>query len=649
MTDHWGIDDRYYDALGIQHVTSWTTRAALLAAMGVAPDPAAVAEAHVPENRAHGHHGPPSPAAPPIDDDLHGRVKVVRAGESPFIAAPGRLTLEDGTVIGVERALPPDLPIGYHHLEPRVGREQTLVIVTPGACHLPDDLRTWGWAAQVYAARSRASWGIGDFADLRRLGKWSREALGAGVIMVNPFTAPTPVRPIEASPYYPSSRRFRNPLFLRIEEVPGAAEALGANLPRLAEAGLALNHARRIDRDAIFALKMEALEGIFDQFTGDAGFDGFWKEQGDALTQFATYCVLAERHGKDWRRWPREYRRPDSVDVARFVTHEARRVRFHAWLQWLIDDQLARAAQGDRDHQRPAHRHRHRGRRRLVLARPAGQRRVGGRAARRVQRRRPGLGPDAVHPAPPARRRLPVVQSRPSARCCATRAACASTTSWACSGCSGSRAAWARRAAPTCARAPTSCSRSSRSRVSARARSSSARTWAPSRRACARSSREQRMLSYRLLYFEPGAGARVPRDRADEREHARPGDDRGSVDRQRRRRSAWRIGLAPNEAGMRALRDKIAREAAIPADATPEVAIERTYAALAEAPSRVLLATLDDALAVVGASQHARHRHRVAQLVARAAAAARGDGGAGAAAPDRAGHEARTVEPMRVR
>src|SRR4051794_19237288 len=148
MTDHWGIDDPYFDALGIEHVTSRATRAALLSAMGVPPEPAGVAEAahgaeHQHSGHGHGHgHGARRPGVPAIDDDVHGRVKVVRAGESPFIAAPGRLTLEDGTVIGVERALPPDLPIGYHHLEPRAGREQTLVIVTPGACHLPDDLRT---------------------------------------------------------------------------------------------------------------------------------------------------------------------------------------------------------------------------------------------------------------------------------------------------------------------------------------------------------------------------------------------------------------------------------------------------------------------------------------------------------------------------
>ena len=60
---------------------------------------------------------------------------------------------------------PEELPFGYHRLYPRGGGE-TLLVVSPGRCFLPDDLRAWGFAAQLYAARSRASWGIGDLADL---------------------------------------------------------------------------------------------------------------------------------------------------------------------------------------------------------------------------------------------------------------------------------------------------------------------------------------------------------------------------------------------------------------------------------------------------------------------------------------------------
>src|SRR5262245_62042816 len=180
-------------------------------------------------------------AAPPGDPP----VRVVRPGARLPLDGPAELVLEDGAVVRVERRLPPDLPLGYHALRPLGGGPAIRLIASPGRCHLPRGLRAWGWAVQLYAARSRASWGIGDFADLRRLARWSRRELGAGIVLVNPLDAVAPVAPIEPSPYSPTSRRFRNPLYLRVEEVPGA-EAAGAAIEGLAAAGRALNGAGRV-------------------------------------------------------------------------------------------------------------------------------------------------------------------------------------------------------------------------------------------------------------------------------------------------------------------------------------------------------------------------------------------------------------------
>ena len=270
-------------------------------------------------------------------------VRVLRAGTATPWPQHGTLVLEDGASLPVDGSLPPDLPLGYHDFHSDHGRWQTRVIVTPDQCLLPGG-RQWGWTVQLHSLRSGRSWGIGDLDDLRRLAEWSA-GLGAGLLLVNPLCAPSPVLPQNASPYYPTSRRFRNPLYLCIEEVP-AAERLGAELTPLAAAGRALGAQRRLDRDVVFRLKQEALRAIWSALPPDAAFDRFCRQQGNSLEQFATYCVLAEQYGEDWRRWPVELRRPDGHQVREFAAEHAGEVRYHQWLQWLLDEQLARASHG---------------------------------------------------------------------------------------------------------------------------------------------------------------------------------------------------------------------------------------------------------------------------------------------------------------
>ena len=266
-------------------------------------------------------------------------VRVLRAGSRARLGLEGELQLEDGRVKPVRGTLPAGVPPGYHTLRTRTG--ETSVIVTPAACPQPPG-RTWGWAAQLYATRSAVSWGIGDLGDLRRLGAWSFR-LGARILLVNPLSAPIPGVPQQPSPYYPSSRRFRNPLYLSIADVPGAREA-GLDLEPLARAGQDLNVGRRIDRDAVFRLKSRALDLLWSRFAGDAELDEYRRREGRALEEYATFCVLAEHHGGGFTRWPAEYRRPDSPAVAEFRRSQRQRVDFHAWLQWQLDRQLADAA-----------------------------------------------------------------------------------------------------------------------------------------------------------------------------------------------------------------------------------------------------------------------------------------------------------------
>lgn len=303
------------DAWGKERTVSDETRATLAAAMGdVAPDPV----------------GGPDP------------VRLVHAGEP--LGVRGQLTLEDGTDLGAIEHLPPDLPLGYHRFATDVGEQ--LLIAAPPYCHLPDDLRTWGWSVQLATTRSGRSWGIGDLDDLRELATWS-SGKGAGILQVSPLGAPTPGPTPEASPYFPGSRRFRSHLHLAIGRIPGAERAADELAP-LAQAGEALNAERLVDRERVQALKLRALEllwasGAASHEAARRGIAALRHEVGDALGSWAAYAAIAERLGGDWRRWPDELRDPTGPGVAALAAELSDRVAFHEWVQWLLDEQLRAA------------------------------------------------------------------------------------------------------------------------------------------------------------------------------------------------------------------------------------------------------------------------------------------------------------------
>ncbi|MFL6107943.1 MAG: 4-alpha-glucanotransferase [Marmoricola sp.] len=274
---------------------------------------------------------------------LGGRVEVA-AGSGPIVARPGgdlglgevEVTCEDGSRTLVQGRLPRDFPLGYHRLRTGTGQTRRL-IVSPGRCFLPEE-QTWGWAVQLYATRSADSWGIGDLRDLRRLRTWAQRE-GAGFLLVNPLHATAPVVPQETSPYLPTTRRFLDPLYLCVPEVPGHedSDVTSARLEDLRTTDL-------IDRDAVARVKLGALRAAHDRTADTADFRSWRDQQDDAVEQFALWCVLAQQLGADWHTWPAELHDPSGPAVRALSTERAADIGFHVWLQWQLQEQLTAAA-----------------------------------------------------------------------------------------------------------------------------------------------------------------------------------------------------------------------------------------------------------------------------------------------------------------
>ncbi|MFJ4921965.1 4-alpha-glucanotransferase [Streptomyces sp. NPDC088725] len=274
-----------------------------------------------------------------------------------------RLETEEGALAEFPLAGPGDaLPLGVHRLTARApdGRTATAaLVVAPAGVPQPEG-RTHGFLVQLYSLLSARSWGMGDLGDLAELAGWSGRALGADFVQINPLHAAVPGAPTDPSPYRPSSRRFPDPVHLRIEAVAEYAyvtgperEQLDGLVEKAAELRASvLTQDALIDRDAVWALKREALEILYTVPLGpgrEAAYRAFVAGQGRALEDHATWYALAEVHGPQWHDWPEELRDPRSAGTAAARREPASRVGFHTWLAWLTDQQLAAAGQAARD------------------------------------------------------------------------------------------------------------------------------------------------------------------------------------------------------------------------------------------------------------------------------------------------------------
>jgi 4-alpha-glucanotransferase len=260
-------------------------------------------------------------------------------------ALPGGTRLRVDTEQGETRAGP----------EGRIARAH--LVVAPPRLPAPPG-RSYGLLVQLYSLLSRRSWGMGDLGDLGELAGWAARALGAGFVQVNPLHAAVPGAPTDPSPYRPSSRRFPDPVHLRIEDIPEFAyvtdrdqvRALWERAARLRAD--VLDKGALIDRDAVWELKREALELVRQVPLGPgrrAAYCDYLAAQGQALEDHATWCALAEEHGSDWHRWPAGLQDPRSAETARARSALMDRVDFHSWLAWLTESQLTAAQRTARE------------------------------------------------------------------------------------------------------------------------------------------------------------------------------------------------------------------------------------------------------------------------------------------------------------
>ncbi|PIL13606.1 hypothetical protein P775_26970, partial [Puniceibacterium antarcticum] len=206
----------------------------------------------------------------------------------------------------------------------------TTLLVAPARLPLPP--RLWGLIVPLAGLRPAARGGIGDYADLGQMAV-GLGAHGAAFLGINPVHAGFATDPAGFSPYTPSHRRRLSTLHLSV--------------PQTAQPGAPL-----IDYATDIPTRMAALEDAYATFTQSVDhsqFDAYLIREAAPLQTFATHQALSDIHGAHWNRWPVALQDPASDAVRQAARDLAPRIRFHAWLQWLAEDQLGQAARAARE------------------------------------------------------------------------------------------------------------------------------------------------------------------------------------------------------------------------------------------------------------------------------------------------------------
>lgn len=235
------------------------------------------------------------------------------------------------------------------------------VVIVPDRCWLPNDWKaksaSTGIVSNLYSIRSKRNWGIGDLADLKTIGQWAAKHR-CDFVGVNPLHAITNCPP-SISPYSPISRRFLNPIYIDVASVPEFRQSRAAQ--RLVESPSFQRRlarwrmADKIDYQSTYDAKLRVLRLLHREFVRrninlpterSRAFVRFLSEGDFYLREFARYCVVDEfLHGTDGsgdaRTRPIDFRYLNSPAVEKDVSRHGVELSFYAYLQFVIEEQLA--------------------------------------------------------------------------------------------------------------------------------------------------------------------------------------------------------------------------------------------------------------------------------------------------------------------
>jgi 4-alpha-glucanotransferase len=202
-----------------------------------------------------------------------------------------------------------------------------------------------GVAIPVFSLRSKESFGIGEFTDIRLLADWASET-GLKLIQLLPINDTIATYTWKDSyPYAAISAFALHPVYINLQKVAGKKHA--SIIKALAKKRKQLNDLTKIDFESVLQFKIKALREIYElegtSFLKEEGFQVFFHTNKYWLKPYAAFCLLRDKFGtSEFSKW-KNYSVYNAEEIDRLCSHKSKQyknIAFWYFVQYHLHVQL---------------------------------------------------------------------------------------------------------------------------------------------------------------------------------------------------------------------------------------------------------------------------------------------------------------------
>ena len=210
------------------------------------------------------------------------------------------------------------------------------------------DLRCAGTQVPLFSLRSRSSFGVGDFGDLKKMIDWVA-LTQQRVLQLLPVNDTTTTHTwTDSYPYSSISIFALHPQYADLNALPAIEDE--AERARFEALRQELNALPQVDYERVNNAKTEYLNILYRQEGGkvlaSAGFKKFFDESKSWLVPYAQYCYLREKYGTaEFSKWPDHHNFDEAERAALSDQRNAafKQVAFYYYVQYVLDMQMSDA------------------------------------------------------------------------------------------------------------------------------------------------------------------------------------------------------------------------------------------------------------------------------------------------------------------